>query len=703
MAAIGQIRKHYGLLVIIIGVALFAFIMGDLFKGRTRETVNIGEVAGEEIAYKDFSMKVEKEVERQKANNNKLQLSPSETYRIKQNVWNNMVRNIIMEKEMESLGLAVPSPLLFELVQGEKPHRYILQYFTDPATGEYKRELVLQYLQNLDNMPRSAQLQWIDFENAIKDDQLNTNFTNLISKAYYVPNAFAKMIQERDAKQVKAQVMAQLYSAIADDKVKVEDKDYQAYYNAHKEDFKQEASRSIDYVTFDVRPSAEDKAEQKRKFNDYVGEMRTMPLDKLPAFVNSISDDKYQDKWFAKSQLPIQLNAMFEGEPGYVVGTYESNGSYNAAKLIAKTMRPDSLKASHILVAYAGAQSAAKEITRSKETAKSMADSLLNIVKKNPKSIEKLAIKHSDDGGVKTNKGHYDWFPDGRMVPEFNEAIVDNKKGAVVMVETVYGFHVIRVDGKKDMSERVKLARISRQITPGNQTFREMYVKANEFANKCKNADFDKVAEEMKLTTRVFQDISAMQENLPGQKEGRQIIMWAFDQDRELKDINLFDMGKGYLVASLGKISEKGYASLDDVKQRIASAVLNTKKADYIMNKIEASANKKNIQALSNEMKTPMETVDFTYASNNIPGVGPEPDVVAAGLNLQKGAVSNPIKGSRAVFVVKADNVNTSAKAKGVEAIAQQMNSRFVSGINYYLFKSLEKQAGVEDNRHNFY
>ncbi len=157
-----------------------------------------------------------------------------------------------------------------------------------------------------------------------------------------------------------------------------------------------------------------------------------------------------------------------------------------------------------------------------------------------------------------------------------------------------------------------------------------MCVKASEFANKCKNSDFAKVADEMKLTVRTFEDLGAMQENLPGQKEGRQIIIWAFDEERELNDINLFDMGKGYLVAKLSQVKEKGYASLADVKQKIAQAVLNTKKADYIIKQIEASPNKSNLQALANEMKTPVETVDFTYASNNIPGVGPEPEVVAA-------------------------------------------------------------------------
>lgn len=705
MAAIGEIRKHYGILIIIIGIALLAFIMGDLFKGSPQQVANIGEVAGEEISYKDFSMEVEKAIEAEKTNRGKMQLTAAETYQVKQATWNKMVRKVVMDKEYEELGLAMPADRLFELVQGKKPHRYILQYFTDPATGEYKSELVLNYLQNLDNMPRTNQLQWIDFENAIKEDQLNTDFTNLISKAYYVPSAFAKMQQERDTKQVKAQVLAQLYSSVPDADVEVQEQDFANYYNEHKEDFKQEASRTIDYVSFDVRPSAEDKKEQRHQFDGYVNELSTLAIDKLPTYVNTNSDAKYQDKWYKKTELPLQIaEAMFSSEVGHTVAAYESMGAYNAARLMEKTTRPDSLKASHILIAYAGASRASQDISRTKEQAQTMADSLLAIVKKNPKTIEDLAVKHSDDGAVAQNKGHYDWFPDGQMVPEFNEAIVENDKNDVVLVETVFGYHVIRIDGKKDLNERVKVAMLKRNITPSNQTFQEVYVKANEFANKCKTAEFSKVAEEMNLTTRVFENVSAMQENLPGQKDARQIIIWAFNEERNIGDLNLFDIGNGYLVTNLGKINKKGYASLNDVKARITQAVKNTKKAEYLMQKINTSVNKTNFEALAQEIPNAVvDTLDFSYASNNVPGVGPEPEVVAAVMNMEKGQVSAPIKGSRAMFVLKTDEVKTNKVTKDEASIAKEMNARFVSGINYYLFKALEKQADIEDNRHTFY
>jgi len=704
MAAIGQIRKHYGLPVAIIGIALAAFVLGDLFKGQTRESVNIGIIDGEEISYRDFSVKVEKATEVEKNNKQKMNLTSSEVFKIKQSTWNIMVREIIMSKEVEELGLSVTADELFELVQGENPHPYILQYFKDPNSGEYKSELVLQYLQNLDQMSRENQLQWIEFEKAIKEDQLNTKFNNLISKAYYLPTEFAKMADSRKESSVEIEYIAQQYSTIADDQVEVTDADYKKYYEAHKEDFKTDETRNIDYVVFDVKPTANDRDNQRRKITEYYEEMKTLPLAEVPVFVNSVSDKNYDNKWYTQGKLPLQIDsAMFEGEPGASVKPYMSNNAFHSAILLEKENRPDSLKASHILIAYAGATRAAQDVTRIKVQAKALADSLLEVVKRSPKKIEALAIEFSNDGGVVENKGHYDWFPDGQMVPEFNQAILDNNEGDVVLVETVFGYHVIRVDGKKDFSEKVKVARIERAIVPSNQTYQEVYVKANEFASRCKDNDFDAVAEEMGLSKRVMENLSSMQEKVPGQKEGRQIVIWAYKQERELNDLELFDMNGSYLVTTLSKITEEGYSSLDDVKQNISSAVKNHKKADMIIAKMNASANKENLNEMAAEFNTTVEKANINFETRSIPKLGPEPEVIGIASSMTKDQVVGPIKGSKGVFMLKAVNAKPTAEKDDYKALASQFSNRFLSSVNYILYKSIEKQSDIIDNRHQFY
>jgi len=704
MAAIGQIRKHYGLLVAIIGIALGAFILGDLFKGQTREAVNIGVVDGEEISYRDFSLAVEKSVEADKTNNQKLQLTSAEVFRIKQTTWNRMTKEVIMKKELEELGLTVTSDELFGLVQGDKPHRYITQYFTDPNTGQFNGQLVLNYLQNLDLQPREAQLQWIDFERAIKEDQLNSKFNNLISKAYYLPTEFAKMADSRKESEVDVQYVAQLYSSIPDADVEVSDADYQKYYDEHKEDFKQAETRTVDYVVFNVTASADDREGQRIKFDDYYEEMKSVPAAEVAIFANSVSDKKYVDRWYKKGELPLQVEtAMFEGEVGATVAPYLSNNAYHTAMLVEIGNRPDSLSASHILIAYAGAARASAEVTRIKPAAEALADSLLAIVKRNPKKLEELAIALSDDSGVTENKGHYDWFPDGQMVPEFNQAVLDNDKGDVVVVETAFGYHVILVDGKKDYSDKVKVAMIERAIEPSNATYQEVYVKANEFASKCKTTSYDDVAEEMGLSKRTLSDLTAMQENVPGQQDGRQIVIWAYRQDREVNDLELFDMNGSYLVTTLSNVTSDGYASLESVKQNISSAVKNVKKADLIIEKINASSNKDQLVKLAAELNTAVDNATLTFETSSFPGFGPEADVIGTALSLEKDEVTGPITGSKAVFVMKALETRPATVKNSYEALAKQMSSRFLSSVNFKLYKALEDQAEIEDNRPYFY
>jgi len=706
MAAIGQIRKHYGLLVAVIAIALGAFILGDFAKGSSRAPNNIGVVEGEEISYQDFSIQVEKSLEAQKQNSGKNQVAQQEAFNIKLSVWNQMVRQIIMGKEFEELGLNVTAPDLFDQVQGQNPHRYILQYFSDPATGEYNPQMVLNYLQNLDKMSRENQMQWFEFEKAIKDDYQMVKYNKLVSGAYHLPTAFAKMLDERAVAQADVDFVAYPYTAISAEEVTVEDADFKAYYNEHKEDFKQDETRNVQYVVFNVKPSAADRKEQKARFDEYYEEFKTIADEDVVLFANSVSDNRYQDKWYAQGELPVEIDlTMFDGEPGTTVEPYMFNNAYHTARLLKSQMRPKEMKASHILIAYAGALRAASNVTRLKVDAQNLADSLYKVVRRNRNKIEALAIEFSDDGGVVENKGHYDWFPDGQMVPEFNEAIVNGKKNDVVLVETAFGFHVIRIDGKRDLTKKVKVAMIERSIEPSNTTYQEAYVKANEFASKATSVEaFEAASEEMGLSTRIGDRLSPMQSAIPGLEDSRQVIMWAYNENTQLEEVKLFDNGNTYIVAVLSKINEEGYQSLDEVKPIITAAVTNRKKADMMIEKINASANRTDLNKLATELNLKVENVaNLTFDSRGFGVYGPEPEVLGAVFALSNGAVTDPIMGKKAVYVVNLKSLKAAEVKNDYAALLMQMKSRFEAQVNYSLYRNLEENAEIEDNRYRFF
>ncbi|MBN2236329.1 MAG: SurA N-terminal domain-containing protein [Bacteroidales bacterium] len=706
MAAIGQIRKHYGLLIAIIAIALGAFILGDFAKGTSRAPNNIGVVDGEEISYQSFSIQVEKSLEAQKNNTGKNQIEAQEAFNVRMSVWNQMVRQIIMQKEFDELGLSVSSDDLFDQVQGQHPHRYILQYFSDPATGQYNPQMVLNYLQNLDNMPRANQVQWYEFEKAIKDDYQMVKYNNLISKAYHFPKAFAERLDKMTASQANVDFVAYPYSAVQDADVTVEDADFKAYYNDHKDDFKQDESRNVQYVVFSVKPSPEDRKDQKARFDEYYKEFENIKLEDAALFANSSSDVKYVDKWYVQGELPVQIDlAMFDGEVGTTVEPYMLDNSYHTARLLASQMRPKEMKASHILISYAGAMRADQNVTRLKVDAKALADSLYQVVRKNKNKLEELAIQFSNDGGVVENKGHYDWFPDGQMVPEFTEAIVDGKIGDVVLIETAFGYHVLLIDDKRDIVKKVKVAMIERSIEPSNQTFQEVYVTANEFASKSTSLEaFESTAEAMSVSPRIGDHLTAMQSTIPGLEDSRQIIMWAFKKDTKVNDVNLFDNGNVYIVAILSQVNEEGYRSLEEVKPTITGAVTNLKKAKTMIAKMEASANKADLNALAQELSLKVENLpNLTFDSRGFGSYGPEPDVLGSVFALNEGGVSAPILGKKAVYVVKLNALKAAQVNSDYAALAKQMQDRFSAQVNFSLYRTLEDNADIEDNRYRFF
>ena len=184
MAVIGAIRKHSGLAVILVGVAIAAFVLSDLFKATPQAKTSIGIINGVEIQGTDFNYKVDANAETQKINQGIETLSYDELFRIKENTWQQIVNEILMDEEFAQLGLVVSGDELFDQIQGENPHPLILQYFTNPETGRYDRNLILNYLQNLDQVDEQSRNQWLSFEQFIKRDRLNAKYGNLILKGF---------------------------------------------------------------------------------------------------------------------------------------------------------------------------------------------------------------------------------------------------------------------------------------------------------------------------------------------------------------------------------------------------------------------------------------------------------------------------------------------------------------------------------------
>lgn len=700
MAVIGKIRQRSGLLVVVIGLALAAFILGDFAKGNKRQTINIGVINGENINIQDFNRKFEENAEATRQQRKTERLPQDELFRIRETTWNQMVQDLVMQEEYDQLGLIVTTEELFDQIQGSNPHPAVVSNFQNQETGAFDRSLVMNYLQNLDNMQQAAKDQWLVFERYIKEDRLRTKYQNLITKSYHMPKALAELTYHDKNDKAQLSLTGVRYATMADSLVKLTDDDFKVFYNENKKSFEREATRDIDYIVFDIVASPEDNRQAQATVQSLANEFRT--TTNVAGFVNANSETRYDSTWLTRDAVPASIESVvFDQEPGFVYGPYFEEGSFKLSRVVEVGMRSDSLKASHILIAYAGAMRS--EQKRTKEQAKSMADSLLAEVNKRPAKMLELASALSDDASAKTNNGDLGWFKDGQMVPSFNQFALDNKVGTVGLVETDFGYHIIEVTGKKDPVKNIRLATITYEVAPSTKTYQDIFAKASKFATENKTAEqFNKAVEQEGLNKRVAPALREMSNRIAGIENPRQVVRWAFDENTSVGDVStIFDLDNMFVVALLTKQTDKGIPELADIKETIQPQVLNKKKGEYVIEKMKAAG--EDLNKIAADLRSQVETTDLAFDSRMLLNFGQESKVIGKIFTLQTGSFAT-IAGSTAAFAVKVNNFNISALPSQLDQVVNEGRTSFESSVrNNAPFKALEKVVKIEDNRKLFY
>jgi len=686
-------------------VALAAFVLGDFARGGGgSRDINIGEVAGEEITIMDFNAKAEQNIDNKLQQQKTDRLSLDEQFRVKDETFKQMVFGIIMDKEYEELGLTVTPEELFDLVQGSNPHPLIVQYFSDPNTGKFDRNLIIQYLQNMDKMPEQAKQQWYQFEKYIKDDRYRSKFNNLLVKGYYVPAALARLTFEEDNNKADIDYIAATYKSLSDSLFVPSENDYNEYFTAHKEAYKQEATRDIKYVVFDVKPSNTDLDMAANEARQIYREFAT--ATDVMRFVKVNSENNYDSTWFGQGQLPVQIDSvMFNSPVGTVVEPYLENNVFHVARLVAESMRPDSMKASHILIAYQGAYQADSKITRLKVSAKSLADSLLAVLKKSPKEMAKLAIQFSTDPSAATNSGDLGWFADGQMVPAFNEAALITPVNEFAIAETPFGFHVIEVTGKKPLVKKVRVAIIDREVLPSNETYQGIFANASKLASENKTLEqFNNYVQTENLNPREMPRLTEMSNRIPGLVNPRQIVQWAFKETTAVGDVSsVFDLEDMFVVAVVTKAIQKGYPALDNVKPNIELLVVNELKGKHLVKQLTAYNG--DLARAGTEMNlNPVNVSPFFFSSRNLKGFGAENKVIGSVFGLPDGKVSQPIIGNAGVFMVRLNSLTKAAEPASLDQVINTMQNSFKQSIDQeQAYRALEESLNLVDNRIRFY
>lgn len=697
MPVLTRIRKHAGLVVIVICISLGAFIMMDALDSDTSLLQGkrnlVGEINGQEIPIQEFEKKFEEIQEAYKLNTNQTNLDEQTTSYLREQTWNQYVQDIIMNEEYEQLGIQVTSDELFNMVQGNNPHPMVKQAFTNPQTGIFDPAQVLLFLKNMDNDQTGDQRKrWLGFEDQIKKDRVVRKYLTLISKGMFVPKFQVENEYNNRYQTANIKYLLLPYSAIADSLVKFSDADLENYLKKHEGKFKQEESRSIEYVTFDINPTEKDTLMAEKYVKDQFEAFKSAENDSI--FIKLNSDNYFDGSYLNKTQLEsVMADTFFTADTGTFIGPYLDKNSFVIGKLIDRKMIADSVKASHILIKVAA--------NENPELAQKIIDSLKNEAEKKDADFAKLAIENSQDDGSKINGGDLGWIKPGEMVAQFNNAIFyQGNEGDLLTVRTQFGWHLIKIFESKKTSMAVKVAFLTKKIVASGETERAMYAIANEFAGKNRTSDeFEKASSSNNLSKRKAEAVKKNDYNVIGIGTARDIIRWAFQSEKGTVS-NVFAHDNKYVVALLNGVKNEGLPSVDDVRQELELEVKKEKKAEMLSEKMKGAT----MEGIAKQNNTEVRTANnISFASPFIAGVGAEPKVVGTIFGIKEKTISKPIGGNMGVFVVEVESVTAPDNKMDLSQYKKSMLTNLQSRADNNLIEALKKNADIQDNRFLFY
>jgi peptidyl-prolyl cis-trans isomerase D len=727
MALIGKIRKNNWLLILLIGLGLAAFIMmdsmsGDRSIGATSGTT-IGNIAGTKISYPDFDRQYQVRSKSFQSN---------DSYAQRASLWNYLVEKSIIQNESEALGLGVSTQELKDLQFGSPANLSPLMASRFPAGGPQAQfnpnpqpdmERIRQFQKMIEDDEINGEplsKDFVDFwsmhEGEVRKERIQSKLNTLVSKSMYNPSWMVEKSYADQNQRITFEYVKIPFDEVQDNEVVVEDADLTSYLNANAVKYMQdEETRKVGYVTFNVTPSAQDSLNIKEDVvklgNEFAEKTNSEDID---LFIESNFGTKGQG-WLTADNLNQAIQASaFEQTIGSVTAPYLEGRAYNVAKIIDRRVLPDSATVRHILISDPTLQRGQKPFEAQYLAWEKTADSLKTVIEAGG-DFAALAAEFSTDEGSKNKGGVYEYTAINQWVPEFNDvAFFDGDLNKLYAVRTDFGVHLIEPLGRKTTTKtvRVKVAFLGKNVIPSKKTTKSVYAQATEFIRTNKNLDAMKTAAEANTTVEytASNPIAANAYSIQGltsSEDSRKMIKFAFENSvgdvssdvYSFQDqVDFYD--NKYIVAGVDMIQTAGKASLDNVRDIITPIVRNMKKGEVIKGKI----NTQDLTSIANTFQTDLDTAsNVSFSAPNVPGLGQEPNVIAAAFSVDQGTVAAPIIGQNGVFVVKTTSKPAATPPSNIASIRNTIRLNSQNQVNTAVMQSMKKNADIDDKRSNFF
>jgi peptidyl-prolyl cis-trans isomerase D len=633
-------------------------------------------------------------------------------FQLREQAWNELVQEFLMGKQLTAAGLHVTEAEKTDLIYGPDPHPYIKNYYAGlSGNGVYDPGAFNQYItfiKNPENQQNNAQVvqAYFDFlmrENLAIKDYTNSKYISMFTKADYVPEWMVKRDYNIKNRRVNFDFVDVAYTTIVDSTIQVTDAELKAYYNEHKNKFKQkDASRTVEYIMFPFFATPQDSADILVKLQEDMVNLRTAKNDS--AFIAVRSEDPnritraYNNRqYYYQSGLDSStVDSLFSVPEGSLFGPYLNDLYYTATLVKSRKMLPDSVDARHILISTQ---------VRDSIEARNLADSLLTALQAGS-DFATLAQQFSDDAGSGAQGGELGWStPQTDFVKPFKDFVFETGSVAQpAIVESPFGFHIIDIKEVKGRGEYMLAYNLSRFIDASSATADSVDRIANEFFNTYKTPEaFEEGAAEKGFSYRLSPPFAKTQYEIPGIPDSRGIITWAYNA--KVGEFNYFNTySDRIVVAYVASAREAGIGSFEAVEDQLRVEVIRQKKGEQLKAKMETAVNGKDLAAAASSLNSAVKTsTNATYGTPYAPGIGLEQEVVGKVMATQKDGVTPVIAGNRGVYVAKVTSITEPPADGDLTLNRNQMTYGFRNKISQQnVLRSLTDNADVEDNRFNF-
>ena len=697
MAVLEKIRVKLGVLItVLIAVALLSFIIDP---GTLETTLSyfsskydVGKIDGKKVRYNEFQKEVDYYTNIYTLTTGSQSVSEDAMRAINESAWQNLISQWYVIPQMQKAGIRVGDDELVDLSQGKEISSVLAQdpIFLD-ASGNFSREKLLDFIHAIPTDGSGNLAAYWDFlEQNMTSQQYFTKYTSLLAASdILTPVELRRQIEENNTSSDVEFVLVP-FGFQRDTTIKVSDKEIQDYYNSHKDSYRQNASRDVEFVAYEVVPSEADIKAAEDGINALFAEFST--TDNLKSFLSFNSDTPLQEYYYKQGELASQYPEVDEfafSENPEVLPVFQKGNTFYAARVNDVKTMSDSAYVRHILLSFDDSE---------------LADSLINELNHGG-DFSDLASRFSlDQNPSVANPGDIGWMTQTAMIPGMQDVLA-MRPGAVAKMETDYGLHIVTVTERTAPMEKVQLAILSKEALPSKETFQDFYAQANDLASRCegKIENFEKITQEEDLPVIPANRVAESARQLSRYDDVREVIRWIYDDKTKVGDVSpIITVNNDiYFVVALKQIHEEGHTPLKEVSSSISYRLANEKRAEKVRNEVaDKIAGLTDLNVIADTLGQTVSTkTGITFGSMS--GNSTEPAFIGAVAGAEPGVIAGPVAGNIGVYVLQVGNRETGsfyteddAKIKAAQVESYQINN---------LPAIFTERAKIVDNRARFF